>query len=228
LGRPGRSVRVGILAGIVAWHALVVLLLLRQQVVLPRHPEFVTTWLRFEPEPPRQTKPEAPAPPALLSPSLALPPLPSPPAPDPAVTTAITEGPEIDWYGQAARAARDQYARRLPTPRVLEEKPKDKESPAPAAKAHRKGEQEDAGNGEWRVWLSARCWMLVSNAGPPPPGQMRPALIGCLRKGSPIDAAVLERRKPDYLLEPPLTIPRKGNGSGQTRPGPAMGGTPRP
>jgi hypothetical protein len=226
--RPGRGVRVGILAAVLAWHALVVLLLWRQGLSLPPPgEELVTTWLRLEREsPPRVTLPPV----AQLVTPRAVPLVPADPSTEqppetPVPSTSITVPPRFDWYGEASRAARDQYAKRLPVPRSLDDEPEPMMLPAPRQGARELGDQEPAGQGEWKVWLGDDCYTIVRSVDPPRPGEFRPMIVTC--PGTPpIDPSVLEGRRPDYLNTPTLKLPRRGQVPGRTRTGPSMGGPP--
>ena len=207
--RPlARGARAGIFAGILLWHALVVLLLMRPRTVVPPAPEAVMTWLRFD-----EPRPRVLTDPPLTAPSLqwareraAAPPV----AADvtPGAGTAITP-PKTDWYREASRAAREQYADKLPTPASLEPKPGIAAPPSEPSDGHRRGDQEDIGNGP--------C--------PPTAGEVRVQKGRCVPKIPPNETAVLERRRPKYL-EPPITIPRGRQIPNAPRPGPAMGGAP--
>ncbi len=172
VARPGRSVRVGIFAGVVAWHALVVVLLLQQRVVLTHAPELVMTWLQLEPEPRPRLPDPTPLTARLVTPSAALPPPPdlAPPAESPpnAPSTAITQPSSVDWYREASRAARDQFADRLATPRSLESQPKAMDLPPPKAAEHKLGDLEPNGHG-FRLWVSKRCWTDIQHEAPLPP-----------------------------------------------------------
>jgi len=226
--RPlARGARAGIFAGILAWHALVVLILLRQRVAVSPTPEAVMTWLKLEeprPQPPPLVSP-SPVPAGRLSRNVSPPRPPAPSvAPEPG-STAITIAPKVDWYGQAARAARDQYADRLHTPAALDTRPKAMELPATEVREHKRGDQENLGNGQWRVWLSARCSYIQETSAPPTPNQIRVASLHCVPKPPAIETAGLERRRPLYL-EPPIALPRKGKVPNAPRAGPAMGGSP--
>lgn len=231
MARPARSVRVGILAAVFAWHALVVLLLLQQRVVVVEPPETVMTWLRLDRETPEEQQRPTPVRAPLASPSITFtsPPPPAETAP-PEVQpgAAITQPRGVDWYGEAARAAREQYAGRLPTPRALESEPKTMELPAPAQREHRRGDQEPTANG-WRVWVSANCYTETSaHEAPLLPGQFRPMVVACVDGAPAMDIEAVERRKPEYIAHPPITLPKKRGSAGEPRPGPSMGGTPIP
>lgn len=231
MARPARSVRVGILAAVIAWHALVVLLLLQQRVIVAGPPETVMTWLRLDRETPEERRRPPPMTAPLSSPSIAFT-LPLPPAetapPEEQPSTAITQPRGVDWYGEASRAAREQYARRLPTPRALESEPKTMVLPAPTQREHRRGDQEPTANG-WRLWVSANCYTETSaHEAPLLPGQFKPMVVACVDGAPAIDVDALERRKPEYMAHPPITLPKKGGGAGEPRRGPSMGGTPIP
>jgi hypothetical protein len=223
---------------VLSWHALLLWALLAQHVVQVAVPELVMTWLRLEPpalsnpvEPAAGQRPAA----ARASPVVPLTPLPADPGTAitlPQLAPAPERGP-VNWFAEAADAARrqtDEAARLVDAP-SLDSKPKALALPAPA-QPDRKGDEVNLGNGEYTLFLNdrvagtRRCFTII-RAEPPPPGVLRPMAIHCDMIPLPGIGDTIEKRRPDYLSRP-LPLPRNDAAPVQTRPGPAMGGTPSP